>query len=155
MEPAMLEKINRQYGIIPKLKLLILYESLHILPHGELTILDILWKASETHPGQYITVSDIAKQLDVTLPAISRTLRKLEMKGCIQRLTDRQDRRITYVVITEDGHTALSDSIEIITAFMNRVFAHFKPEEIEEYFYLSKKLLDSITEEEKLLKRIP
>ena len=38
MEPAMLEKINRQYGIIRKLKLLNLYDSLDILPHGELTI---------------------------------------------------------------------------------------------------------------------
>ena len=147
----MLEKINRQYNIIRKLKLLNLSGSLNILPHGELTILDILWKASESHPGQYITVSDIAKQLGVTRPAISRTLRKLEMKGCIQRLTDRQDRRITYVLITEDGRTALNENIEIITSFMNRVFSHFEPNEIDEYFNLSKKLVDSITEEEKLL----
>ncbi|MBU9727489.1 MarR family winged helix-turn-helix transcriptional regulator [Diplocloster modestus] len=147
----MLEKINRQYNIIRKLKLLNLSDSLNILPHGELTILDILWKASESHPGQYITVSDIAKQLGVTRPAISRTLRKLEMKGCIQRLTDRQDRRITYVLITEDGRTALNENIEIITSFMNRVFSHFEPNEIDEYFNLSKKLVDSITEEEKLL----
>ena len=146
----MLEKINRQYNIIRKLKLLNLSDSLNILPHGELTILDILWKASESHPGQYITVSDIAKQLGVTRPAISRTLRKLEMKGCIQRLTDRQDRRITYVLITEDGRTALNENIEIITSFMNRVFSHFEPNEIDEYFNLSKKLVDSITEEEKL-----
>ena len=147
----MLEKINRQYNIIRKLKLLNLSDSLNILPHGELTILDILWKASESHPGQYITVSYIAKQLGVTRPAISRTLRKLEMKGCIQRLTDRQDRRITYVLITEDGRTALNENIEIITSFMNRVFSHFEPNEIDEYFNLSKKLVDSITEEEKLL----
>ncbi|WP_343249595.1 MarR family winged helix-turn-helix transcriptional regulator [Diplocloster hominis] len=147
----MLEKINRQYDIIRKLKLLNLSDSLNILPHGELAILDILWKASESHPGQYITVSDIAKQLGVTLPAISRTLRKLAMKGCIQRLTDRQDRRITYVLITEYGRTVLNDNIEIITTFMNRVFSHFEPNEIDEYFNLSKKMADSITEEEKLL----
>lgn len=50
-----------------------------------------------------ITISELATKAHVLLPAMSRTLRGLENKGYVERNVNKQDRRNTYVELTEQG----------------------------------------------------
>lgn len=50
-----------------------------------------------------ITISELATKAHVLPPAMSRTLRGLENKGYVERNVNKQDRRNTYVELTEQG----------------------------------------------------
>ena len=50
-----------------------------------------------------VKVSDIARYLELSAPAVSRTMKALEEKEYIERQTDKQDRRNTFVKLTTKG----------------------------------------------------
>ena len=75
------------------------------ISHSEFCLLNI---SMDRKDG--ITVSEIAAELDVTPPAVSRSLRSLESRGLITRETDLLNRRNTMVRLTADGRSFLEIS---------------------------------------------
>jgi DNA-binding MarR family transcriptional regulator len=57
------------------------------------------------------TISQVAGQIGVTLPATSRQLRRLERRGLVDVSRDQRDRRATRVRLTILGHAARDDVI--------------------------------------------
>lgn len=51
------------------------------------------------------TVSEVARRIGVTLPATSRQLRRLELRGLVSLHTDERDRRAVRCRLTEAGTT--------------------------------------------------
>ncbi|MFN8530376.1 MAG: MarR family transcriptional regulator [Anaerolineae bacterium] len=49
------------------------------------------------------TLSELAKQMQVTLPTMSNTVSTLEERGWVTRRRDEQDRRVVWIEITEAG----------------------------------------------------
>ena len=75
------------------------------------------------HPDQPgIYVSELAKQLDVTVPAVSNILRKLERQSLIRREVDENNRRNTYVIITESGEEVFYKNKNLLFDFRTKLF---------------------------------
>lgn len=75
------------------------------ISHSEFCLLNIIMDRKDG-----ITVSEIAAELDVTPPAVSRSLRSLESRGLITRETNLLNRRNTMVRLTADGRSFLEIS---------------------------------------------
>ena len=57
--------------------------------------------------GHRVKVSDISDALSIPRPGATRTVKEMEAKGYLRKLTSQEDGRITYISITEEG-SALS-----------------------------------------------
>lgn len=75
------------------------------ISHSEFFLLNIIMDRNND-----ITVSEIAAELEVTPPAVSRSLKSLENRGLIKRETNLVNRRNTMVRLTETGQKFLEMS---------------------------------------------
>ena len=79
--------------------------------------------------GTSVKVSDISDALNLPRPGVTRTVKEMETGGYLQKKTSPDDRRITYISITEAGR-ALSQTYDA------------------EYFSALAPSLDTISEED-------
>lgn len=77
-----------------------------------------------------ITISELASKAHVLPPAMSRTLRGLEDKGYVQRSVNQEDRRNTYVELTEEGERIARQMRETMCEFGQAVMSQIDEEEI-------------------------
>ena len=78
-----------------------------------------------------VTISGLAAQAHVLPPAMSRTLRGLENKGYVERNVNKNDRRNTYVELTETGKEITLRTRETMCAFGRAVMEQVDEEEIK------------------------
>ena len=72
--------------------------ALHGVKPGYLDVLDRLWRRDN------ITQKELHSSLDIKQATLSNTLKRMERDGMLRRVRNEQDRRRTYVVLTEQGH---------------------------------------------------
>ena len=89
------------------------------ISHSEFCLLNIIMDDPGGSDG--MTVSAIAAELDVTPPAVSRSLKSLESRGLVTRETNLINRRNTMVRLTENGRELLEYSRKQMDAMMERV----------------------------------
>lgn len=53
--------------------------------------------------SSHVRVSDISGALDLPRPGVTRTVKEMEQKGYLRKLASSDDRRVTYISITEEG----------------------------------------------------
>ena len=70
-----------------------------------------------------VKVSDIARYLELSAPAVSRTMKSLEEKEYIERHTDKQDRRNTFVKLTIKGEEQQKAWMKSFEEFSEAIFA--------------------------------
>ena len=70
-----------------------------------------------------VKVSDIARYLELSAPAVSRTMKSLEEKEYIERQTDKQDRRNTFVKLTPKGEEQQKAWMKSFEEFSEAIFA--------------------------------
>lgn len=58
------------------------------------------------------TVSAIAADLQVSLPAVSQNIRTLEKLGYVERAAHENDRRVSYVQMTHKGNALMHKSMQ-------------------------------------------
>ena len=51
----------------------------------------------------HVKVSDISDALKLPRPGVTRTIKAMEEKGYLKKLSSREDGRVTYIAITEKG----------------------------------------------------
>lgn len=95
-----------------------MYESQHRL----LMYLKCNPNVSQTH---------LAKELNVSTPAVTMSLKKLEAEGYITRSIDEKDNRYNQVEITQKGRDMICQSIEIFKETDKIAFQGFSKEELE------------------------
>ena len=117
-----------------------LSEKLNIMPKSEMAILKIILKSE----NKEIRVCEIAKKLNISAPAVSRTLRRLEEKGCIERITNKFDRRNTNVKVTKKGKDTFYADMRIMGSFMHCSLEHLSDDEAEQLIFLIRKLHESM-----------
>lgn len=118
--------------------------SLGLMPLSEVGVLFTIRKLSQK--GN-VSVSDIAQYLEKSVPAISRTLKTLEEKGSVERITNKNDRRNTYVVITDTGMASIQQNIDSMTDFINKSLSHMSEEEAVQFVELLDKFYGCIRQE--------
>lgn len=97
--------------------------------------------------GKGVRVSELAQEMRVAPPAASRTLKGLEERGLISRSVDTNDRRNTYVSLTEPGKKALADAEQIMNDFSNAVFERLDEEKMEHLIAYLKEIYE-VSEQE-------
>ncbi len=75
--------------------------------------------------------SQIAQFIGIDRTATSRALRSLDSAGFIERIPDRQDRRVTQVVLTQAGQDRLTQALPIATENNGYFSEKFDHEELE------------------------
>lgn len=53
--------------------------------------------------SSHVRVSDISDALNLPRPGVTRTVKEMEQKGYLRKLASSDDRRVTYISITEEG----------------------------------------------------
>lgn len=87
-----------------------------------------------------ISASELAENLDVSLPRITSVLNSLETKKMIEKRIDGKDKRKTIIYITNKGKKiVLSKKQEAIEKIM-KVVEKLDEEDINEYIRLVKKI---------------
>jgi DNA-binding MarR family transcriptional regulator len=76
---------------------------------SELHVIESIGKSGDA--GR--TISEIADDLDITLPSVTVQINKLQQKGFVQKRKDDKDGRVIYAKLTEFGNK------------VNRVHAYF------------------------------
>ena len=66
-----------------------------------------------------VYVSQLAKELKVSSPAVSRMLGILENKGPIGRDVDKDNRRNTYVYLTQQGEEEIAETERLLDEALN------------------------------------
>ena len=113
------------------------------LPMGEFLMLQLIGRQLERKPdAPGVYVSQLTQCSYVSPPAVSRTLRRLEGKGLVQRRTDPKDRRTTYVVLTEEGQALLTACRQELRLLALRVVERMGGDDLQ----VLTKQLDRLTE---------
>lgn len=114
---------------------------------SEFMMLEKIGKSMDQDRDSGIYVSELAKHLRVSSPAVSRMLRSLEQKNLIMREVDRDDRRNTYVYLTEQGCKIRNKTKAEVKDFTGRVFKRMGEEDIKVLLTLWGRLADIMEEE--------
>lgn len=79
-----------------------------------------------------MTISELAAIARMLPSAISRTLKGLEEKGYVERTLNKQDRRNTYVELTEEGKKQTCEVRQVMRDFGKTVMAKLDEQEMNQ-----------------------
>lgn len=122
-----------------KTRRLNVFSLLELSPPFEMEILSCVRKGGD----KGVRVSEIAKSLFTTSPNISRLLKVLEKDGKVYREVDEQDRRNTFVHITDKGIEYFLHNRKTICEFMFGVINCLSDEELSKYSEIREKIYSS------------
>lgn len=91
----------------------------------------------------YMTVGDIACELNQSNPAISRTIKGLDEKAWIERHSDPQDRRTTYICISEKGRQCYDDIVDSIVQTTWDALKDIPKKDLEKFVDIGKQIIES------------
>lgn len=108
--------------------------------------LTLLYQALEHQydNGESISVAEAAKQLDVSMPFVSKTLKALVEKGYARRVSDENDRRLVRISVTEDGDGLIGRFFVKVFSVLNTAMSDFTQEEIESMIDLYGRIINAI-----------
>ena len=132
----MKEEQKEFFDIMTSFRKLNISTMLPDINHGDFGILKMIDYCSERSRGK-----------SVPAPAVSRSLRSLEQKGYIIRSVDRNDRRNTYVEVTDAGYAVLRETDAIMNDFADAVFGRMGDENMKKLNSFLREFLDTAEKE--------
>lgn len=121
-------------------------DELRELHTGEYAALKTIYRLRtlENEDSIGVKTSDIGNCLFMKKPATSKMLNILEDKGYINRFSNKRDRRVTYVDLTDKGVDLLEKHHEQMIECTNQIIEKMGKEDVEELIRLLNKLSDII-----------
>lgn len=89
-----------------------------------------------------LPVSEIGKRLLISRPQMTYLVDKLIGLGMVERLPDKNDRRITNLTLTSKGKTVLEENRQSLRHNMIQKLSRLKKEELEELSASLRKIRD-------------
>ena len=132
----MKEEQKEFFDIMTSFRKLNISTMLPDINHGDFGILKMIDYCSER-----------SRCKNVPAPAVSRSLRSLEQKGYIIRSVDRNDRRNTYVEVTDEGYAVLRETDAIMNDFADAVFGRMGDENMKKLNSFLREFLDTAEKE--------
>ncbi len=93
----------------------------------------------------------VAEALQFDKSSATRSLARLEKEGYVSKTTDHSNRRRNIIRSTEKARAAKQEIFRQLKNITDELFVNFSEDEIEQYFYLTKKIH---TDAMKMLRRI-
>jgi DNA-binding MarR family transcriptional regulator len=112
------------------------------IPQAEfvaLTAIQIRSKEDENGEGMSASTSDVANYMGATMPAMSKTIRNLSMKGYVKQVQSQTDRRVTKLALTDKGKKIVDEVFNKKHMALKRALDEFGPEK-------TKQLIDLLDE---------
>ena len=109
-----------------------------------------------THSGMHgVSIGDLAKELQISPPAVSRAITSLEKRGYVKRTTDLKNRRSVTVTATENGISAMKEDKIFFEKITEKISQQIDDEQLETLETLLNRLYktvyDTIKEEKKTI----
>ncbi|MBY4898073.1 MarR family winged helix-turn-helix transcriptional regulator [Cupriavidus sp. AU9028] len=79
------------------------------------------------------TVTDVGREMNIDIGSVTRLISRMEKRGLVRRQRSEADRRIVELVITDQGHALVAQLPAMICRVLNRHFAGFSPEEVDQF----------------------
>ncbi len=120
------------------------------LPHAEFCMIISIAKCNEQRQNKEIpgiTVSELVEELGTTLPAGSKLLRNVEQKGLIERIANTQDRRVTYLRLSDKGNQILKQQVQARDEMMEDIVLKMGEENMEILLAQLQRLYQIVKEE--------
>ena len=117
-----------------------------LLKNVTLSELKLIYCAEDyrKNEGRPVSSAEAAERLGISAPAVSRTVKGLELKGCLKRRLDDNDRRSIKIEVTENGRAVLEDNMKQCIALLDRIFAEFSDEELADMVRLHCKFSEEL-----------
>lgn len=108
-------------------------ELLPVLPEGVTpSYIHYLDKIQELEKqGISVKVSDISQSFQIPRPGVTRTVKEMEKKGYLKKVSSKEDGRITYISLTEKGKRLSLEYDELFFKKLSPVLADISDEEAE------------------------
>lgn len=81
--------------------------------------------------GKKVKISDISEALRLPRPGVTRTVKEMEKKGYLRKLSSDEDGRITYISVTKQGEKLSEKYDKIYFADLSENLADISDEEAE------------------------
>lgn len=75
--------------------------------------------------GIKVKISDISDAMNLPRPGVTRTVKEMEAKGYLHKFASKEDGRVTYIAITEEGRSCPGNMIRTISVswlFLSVIF---------------------------------
>jgi DNA-binding MarR family transcriptional regulator len=122
-------------------------ELIRDLNQSEYIFLKILHKLIKKSGTNSVYVATIAKELEISTPAVSKMLKNLEKKQYVTREVDPLDRRNTHVFLTQKGTAAKKEADKFFEKFFNKIYQKINKEDIIQFLHLAKKISNVLIDE--------
>ncbi|MDD5953063.1 MAG: MarR family transcriptional regulator [Oscillospiraceae bacterium] len=92
------------------------------LSHFEFQCLHLIRDYTEEHPElPGLKASLLSAMTQTSRPAMSQHLNSMEEKGFLRRVTSRTDRRVTYLVITDQAAAFLAEAERVLQQHLDQI----------------------------------
>ncbi len=127
----------------------ILTSSFHSLPlnvsHTDFHTMSYIVKSAEENPNG-ASMGDLARELQISPPAVSRAISSLENRGYVKRTTDINNRRSVTVTPTIEGITAMNEDRKFFEKITKKISAEMGEEKLNELEALLKQLYQTVND---------
>lgn len=106
--------------------------------HSEFIMMQLIKCNTEKSEG--VKISTLGSLLMISNPAVSQMINVLEDKGCVERITTKNDRRIVYVRLTKAGELHLEEALQSCYKAANAIFEKMGDEDTQTLLRLLDKL---------------
>ena len=96
--------------------------------------------------GEASTVAELARETQVDVGAMTRTLDRLEMKGLVRRVRSNEDRRVVNVELTDEGRATAKLIPSVLCRVSNSHLRGFTQEEWHQLKELLQRVLATAVE---------
>lgn len=126
-------------------------ERLGLLPRAEHILLEMI-RRGENEDGTPLNAACMARQMHISAPAVSRTMRRLRERGYITVDPDPEDRRLIRAQVTPEALERMQNDRRKMDALVSGAFSQLAPGEAEQFFRTFERLCAAMEEE---FKNIP
>jgi DNA-binding MarR family transcriptional regulator len=91
--------------------------------------------------NNHVIASDVSKALDLDRPTISAIIKRLEMKGIVQRIPNENDKRSEYLIIKKESLLIVNELKDVSDALNHEIFFKYSSNHLSEFHSM---LLDII-----------
>lgn len=98
------------------------------------------------HPK--ITVGELAEVLMMSSGSVAQLIERLTSKGWLKKEEDKKDRRVSHLVLTDEGEKEILKMDEILTERMSSMLSMISEKDLKEILRIQKKLLEQLKKEE-------
>ena len=108
----------------------------------------LMFRIAEARDGKAaVRMTDISEQLHVTRPAATYIVKQLVDRGLVRRVTASDDKRVTYIEMTDEGRKVFDESMQRRLGYLRRAAERMGLERAETFGELFREFLEALSAE--------